>query len=85
MSIASTGLGHDETPRTGRKNDGPPLERRTYSVDEVAVLLGISRNSAYVAARENKLPVPVIRIGDRRMLVSRAALDRFLDTGEAAA
>lgn len=71
MSIASTGLGHDETPRLGR---------RTYTVDEVAELLGLSRNSAYVAARANKLPVPVIRVG-RRMLVSRAALDRFLDAG----
>ena len=54
MSIASTGLGHDEMPRLGR---------RTYTVDEVAALLGLSRNSAYVAARADKLPVPVIRVG----------------------
>jgi excisionase family DNA binding protein len=73
MSIASTGLGEHETSRIGR---------RTYTIDEVAALLGISRNSAYVAARANSLPVLTIRVG-KRMLVSRAALDRFLDGGAA--
>ena len=75
MSIASTALSHHETPRA--------MPRRTYSIEEVAQLLGLSRNSAYVAAREGRLPVPVIKIG-KRMMVSRAALDRFLDCGEAA-
>ena len=86
MSIPSTGLSHHETPRRPgiRHNRGPPLERRTYSIEEVAQQLGLSRNSAYVAARENRLPVPVIKIG-KRMMVSRAALDRFLETGEVAA
>jgi excisionase family DNA binding protein len=74
MSIESTGLGHHETPR---------LTRRTYTIEEVADLLGLSRNRCYVAARNGTLPVPVIRIG-RRMFVSRAAFDRFLE-GEAAA
>lgn len=59
----------------------PPLERKTYTIDEVAALLGLSRNSTFVAAREGRLPVPVIRIG-QRMMVSRAALDRFLQTGD---
>jgi excisionase family DNA binding protein len=76
MSIASTGLSHHET-RRGVGVRRMPLLRRTYSIDEVAQLLGISRNRAYVAARENSLPVPVIRIG-RRMVVSRDALDRLL-------
>jgi hypothetical protein len=49
----------------------------TYSVDEVARLLGLSRNRAFVAARENRLPVPVFRVG-KRMFVVRAVLDRFL-------
>lgn len=56
----------------------PPLTRRTYTIEEVAALFGLSRNSAYVAAREDRLPVAVIKIG-KRMMVSRAALDRFLD------
>jgi excisionase family DNA binding protein len=68
MSMGSTGLGHDETPR---------MPRRTYTIEEVAEQLGLSRNSAYVAARANTLPVPTIRVG-KRMFVSRAALDRFL-------
>jgi excisionase family DNA binding protein len=83
MSTISTGLGHDETPRAsgGRVR---PLERRTYTIDEVAELLGLSRNRAFAAAREGRLPVPVIRIG-KRIFVSKVAMDRFLETGEAAA
>ena len=79
MSEMSTGLGHDETPRASAGK----LERRTYTIDEVVALLGLSRNRAFAAAREGRLPVAVIRIG-RRMFVSRAALDRLLETGEAA-
>ena len=75
MSVQSTALSHHETPRA--------MSRRTYTIEEVGQLLGLSRNSAYLAAREDRLPVPVIKIG-KRMVVSRAALDRFLDCGEAA-
>jgi excisionase family DNA binding protein len=78
MSIANTGISRDEM-RTGPA----ALACRVYTVPEVAQLLGLSRNRAFVAAREGRLPVPVIRIG-RRMFVSRAALDRFLETGESA-
>jgi hypothetical protein len=49
----------------------------TYTIEEVSALLGLSRNRAFVAARENRLPVPVIRIG-KRMFVVRATLDRLL-------
>lgn len=54
------------------------FSRKTYRIEEVAQLLGLDRSTAYVRAKEDKLPVPVIRIG-RRLLVSRAALDRVLD------
>jgi len=80
MSICSTGLSEHET----RRARGAALGRATYDIDEVAALLGISRNRAFVAARANTLPVPVIRVG-RRMLVSRAALDRVLAGEETAA
>jgi excisionase family DNA binding protein len=80
MSVESVGLGHDETPRASGANR-KRLARQTYSVDEAAELLGISRNTAFVLARENKLPVPVTRVG-RRLLLVRAALDKFL-SGEA--
>ena len=51
------------------------MERQTANVEEAARLLGIGRNSAYVAVRQGE--IPVIRIG-RRMVVPRAALDRLL-------
>jgi excisionase family DNA binding protein len=81
MSVGSIDLGHDETLRAGGAKR-KPLDRRTYSVDEAAELLGISRNTAFVLARENKLPVPTVRVGKRLLLV-RAALDRFLSGGAA--
>jgi excisionase family DNA binding protein len=72
MSIESIGLGRHETR----------LTRRVYNIEEVAQLLGLSRNHAYVSAREGRLPVPVIRIG-KRMFVSQTILDRYLETGAA--
>jgi excisionase family DNA binding protein len=59
----------------------PPLTRRTYKIEEVAQLLGISMPTAYRAATDDHLPVPVIRVG-RRYLVSRAALNEFLGIEE---
>lgn len=50
-------------------------ERLTYTVDEAARLLGVSRGSAYEAARRGELPV--IRLG-RRLVVPRARLEDLL-------
>jgi len=71
MSIVSTGLDHDETPRAGRL---------TYTIDEAAALLGVGRNLAYEeAAKTGRIAnVAVIKVG-KRLLISRAALDRILD------
>jgi excisionase family DNA binding protein len=55
------------------------VERATLSVPEAAAVLGISRDAAYDAARRGELPT--LRFG-RRILVSRAALDRLLNAGE---
>ena len=49
----------------------------TYSVEDAARLLGISRNSAYQAAKTGELPT--IRFG-RRLLVPRIALEKLLAT-----
>jgi excisionase family DNA binding protein len=49
--------------------------RLTWTVTEAAMLLGISRASAYEAAHRGELPVRVI---GRRMLVPRVALLRLL-------
>jgi len=50
-------------------------ERATLSVQEAAQLLGISRDAAYDAARRGELPT--LKFG-RRILVSKAVLDRIL-------
>ena len=58
----------------------------TLTIPEAAKLLGISRNTAYtVARREGALAgVPVIRVGQRRFILPRAALLAVLgvDTGD---
>jgi excisionase family DNA binding protein len=54
------------------------------SLGEVADRLDISRSLAYKLAREDRLPVPVIRLG-RRIVVPRRALDRLLRSDESAA
>lgn len=71
MSVMSTGLGKDERPIT----------RQTYTIDEAAQLLGISRNGAYAAAQRGD--IPTITVGKRKF-VPRAAFDRFLngETGQ---
>jgi excisionase family DNA binding protein len=54
----------------------PSPDRLTWSITEVAQVLGISRASAYEAAHRGELPVRVI---GRRMLVPRVALLRLLN------
>lgn len=51
--------------------------KRTYSVEEAATLLGVSRSAAYLAAQRGKLGVTVIRVG-KRYLIPSAPLDRIL-------
>ncbi len=53
-------------------------ERETVNIEDVGLALGISRHTAYVLARRDELPVPVIKIG-RRIVVSRRALDDLLN------
>jgi excisionase family DNA binding protein len=52
------------------------VQRRTLTVEEAAKELGISKASAYEAARTGELPT--IRIG-KRILVPVAALERMLE------
>lgn len=51
------------------------FERVTVSVEEAAKILGVSRGSAYLAARTGELPT--IRIG-KRLIVPVAALEKML-------
>ena len=55
--------------------------RLVYTVDEVARLLGISRNLTYRLCREKKLP-GVIHLGSRRMCFSARVIDDLLARGD---
>jgi excisionase family DNA binding protein len=57
----------------GNQNIEP--RRRVGTINEAARMLGISRGSAYEAAKRGE--IPTIRIG-RRLLVPLAALERML-------
>lgn len=56
-----------------------PTQRLTLKIEEAAKVLGISRNTAYDAARNGQLPT--VKIG-RRFLVPKAALDRMLESAK---
>ena len=51
--------------------------RLTLSVAEAGAMLGISRNLAYDLARRGELP-GVIKLGQRRLVVSRVAISKLL-------
>lgn len=51
-------------------------ERATYTVEEVAQLLGLSRNNAYRAVRDGEIPAK--KVG-RRWVVPCKAFDAWLD------
>jgi excisionase family DNA binding protein len=53
-------------------------ERKTYTIAESALLLGVGKNQCYDAARAGQ--IPTVRIG-KRILVPKAALDRMLADG----
>jgi excisionase family DNA binding protein len=55
------------------------VETATISVSHAAKLLGIGRNLAYELARRGEFP-GALRLG-RRIVVSRKALDAFLEGG----
>ena len=51
-------------------------ERATVTVPEAGIILGLSRNGAYDAAKRGE--IPTVRIG-RKLLVPRQRLERFLN------
>ncbi len=58
------------------------LDKLTYSVPEVAAMLGISRSAAYDCVHRGD--IPALALG-RRLVVSKTALARLLDTAAATA
>jgi excisionase family DNA binding protein len=55
-------------------------EKVVYSVDEVSALLHINRNLCYELCRKREIP-GVIFMGKRRMVISKAAIDKLLAEG----
>ena len=68
----------DDVLMTSRTEHSQSSHRLTYTVEEAAHLIGISRNSAYEAVRRGE--IPTIRIG-RRILIPRTRLEDLLESG----
>jgi predicted DNA-binding transcriptional regulator AlpA len=48
------------------------------SIREFAQVCGVSTGLAYELAKQNRLPVKVLRLGDKRMFLSRRAVEEWL-------
>lgn len=56
------------------------MERTTYKVDEIAQVLGVSRDLIYQMVRERQ--IPFIRIGERRIVFKRDSIERWMNEQE---
>ena len=56
--------------------DTKKSERLTMTVEEAGEALGISRATAYMLAKTGG--IPVIRLGERRLVVPKIAIERML-------
>ena len=65
-----------EVERDSNGDVGRVVERRTVTVEEAAVMLGISLTSAYGCASRNE--IPTVRLG-RRLVVPLTRLAALLD------
>ena len=59
----------------GTKNETP--ERRTYTVDDIAQILGIGRTSAYILVKEGHFKI--VQIGNA-IRISKRSFDEWLDS-----
>ncbi len=51
-------------------------EKSTLSIEEAGEVLGIGRSLAYLLARQGRLPV--LRLGRKRLVVPKSALEEML-------
>jgi excisionase family DNA binding protein len=65
-------------PRGQGVNDTP--ERLTYTVDEVAAVLGLSRSKTYELIARGE--IPAVALSSRRKLVARVVVERLLGIEE---
>ena len=56
--------------------------RLTEDIPYVCKVLGISKNHGYLLIKRGEFPMPIIRLGNRRFVVSSAALRALLMTDE---
>ena len=59
----------------GTKNETP--ERRTYTVDDIAQILGIGRTSAYILVKEGHFKI--VRIGNA-IRIPKRSFDHWLES-----
>ena len=59
----------------GTKQELP--DKRTYTVDDIAQILGIGRTSAYILVKEGHFKI--VRIGNA-IRISKRSFDEWLDT-----
>lgn len=57
-------------------NPSNPMPPLTYSIDEAAHLLGISKSQAYALAHKGE--IPTVRLG-KRFVIPRAALHKLVE------
>ncbi len=68
-------------------NGGPVVERAkpqrlTYSVDEVAEVLGISRSKTYELVARGE--IPALQLSGRRKLIARKTVEQLVSISDAA-
>ena len=66
----------DSEQLTSPQRSEPAVARRTYSVDEAAAILGISRTTAYQCVKTKELPSLRFR---GRIVISAAVIDALLE------
>lgn len=56
------------------------VARNWMTLEELACDLGIGMTKAYAMAKENRLPIPALKVG-REFRFSRVAYERIVDAG----
>jgi len=62
--------------RSDRETDAGSLERLTYTVDEVAEILGLSRSKTYNLVAQGE--IPAVPLAGRRRLIARHTVQQLL-------
>ena len=71
-AIAAAQVGSART----QQSPSMPAERLTYTVNEVAVILGLSRTKTYELVSRGE--IPVVPLSGRRRLIARLTVERLL-------